>query len=168
MARTSRVSNDTTKVLGWRLNTLVREASVKTGKTQTQIANEIGVKSSCLSEWTADKATPLADAIPRIAKYFGVSSDWLLGLTDIKETKLSNSTSRLKKPWRVDIEERHARTVIIWAEDEEEANDIASDLLSDGVIELGVDYYAGKDIRVDGGAIKSDFGIFDQYPTREE
>ncbi|MCM1289526.1 MAG: helix-turn-helix domain-containing protein [Corallococcus sp.] len=44
------------------------------------LALETGLSSSALSYWELGKRVPNAEAIITLAKYFGVSADYLLGL----------------------------------------------------------------------------------------
>ena len=41
---------------------------------------KIGIPKSTISDWLLLKRTPKIDNIPKIALYFGVSTDYLLGL----------------------------------------------------------------------------------------
>lgn len=83
MARPERKSNATTKIFADRLSDLVEEKK-KTGLSQKEIAAQVGVSSGTLSEWCSDNKTPMIDALPKLASYFGVSSDWLIGCSDAK------------------------------------------------------------------------------------
>ena len=52
---------------------------------QVELANAIGISQGVISVIKrGDSKTPSADTIYRIANYFNVSADWLLGLSDIK------------------------------------------------------------------------------------
>lgn len=50
--------------------------------SQTKLAKDIGVSIVAISYWMRGKKQPLAENIYRVAEYFRVSSDYLLGLTD--------------------------------------------------------------------------------------
>ena len=54
-----------------------------------EIAAALEVGDGTLSEWCSDNKTASIDAIPKIAEYFNVSSDWLLGLSEDRRTKPS-------------------------------------------------------------------------------
>lgn len=63
------------------------------GKSQNEIANEIGIASSVLTKIKQGKSTdPSAGTIYAIAKYFEVSADWLLGLPTSNKTKITKGT----------------------------------------------------------------------------
>lgn len=52
------------------------------GLTQTKFAGIVGVKQSQVSEWLKGKAKPGYDLLKQMAKAFGISADYFLGLTD--------------------------------------------------------------------------------------
>lgn len=51
-------------------------------------AKEIGLPSSSVTNWKQGR-TPRLDKVEKIAEYFGVSADYLLGYTDEKEKPVS-------------------------------------------------------------------------------
>ena len=56
--------------------------------TQAELAESVGLSSSTLSRYLQGRTTNLGDGfIIRIAKYFDVSTDFLLGETDIPDRK---------------------------------------------------------------------------------
>ena len=66
------------------------------GKSQNEIASEIGIASSVITKIKQGKSTdPSAGTIYAISKYFGVSADWLLDLYLVEgnETKVEFSKS---------------------------------------------------------------------------
>ena len=79
--------------------------------TQTELAERVGLSSSTLSRYLQGRTENLGDGfIIRIAKYFDVSTDFLLGETDIPERKnydieelgLSAETAKLLYTGKVD------------------------------------------------------------------
>lgn len=50
--------------------------------TQEQLAEKLGVSRQAVSRWEADAAYPETDKIIRMAALFGVSCDYLLGLSE--------------------------------------------------------------------------------------
>lgn len=55
------------------------------GKKPSVVAAELGINKSNVSNWKNNGYTPRGDALQRIADYFGVSTDYLLG-KEIKPT----------------------------------------------------------------------------------
>lgn len=62
-----------------RLKNLLNEENI----TVNKLAADLNVSNSVVYYWVQGKTTPCADYIMAIASYFNVSSDYLLGLTDI-------------------------------------------------------------------------------------
>ena len=56
------------------------------GLTAYRISKEINVSQSTLSDWKKGKSTPKTDKLQLIADYLGVSIDYLVGKTDIRQT----------------------------------------------------------------------------------
>ena len=50
--------------------------------SQKQFAKEIGYSQSQVSQWETNINEPTSSAITKIANYFNVSTDYLLGLED--------------------------------------------------------------------------------------
>lgn len=53
--------------------------------TPYRVAKETGIASATLSDWKNGKSTPKADKLKKIADYFGVTLDYLLGNEPKKE-----------------------------------------------------------------------------------
>ena len=52
------------------------------GLSQATIAKDLGVSLGIVCYWETNKSDPTAPNIVKIARYFNVSADYLLGLTD--------------------------------------------------------------------------------------
>lgn len=89
MARPKRISTTTTKIFADRLDMLIAEKKQESGLNHKEIAAALGIGDGTLSEWCSDNKTASIDAIPKIAEYFNVSSDWLLGLSEDRRIKPS-------------------------------------------------------------------------------
>lgn len=59
-----------------------RELLAESGKMQKDICAELGISRPTLSNWKTGYSEPNFDDIIMLAKYFDVSSDYLLGLSD--------------------------------------------------------------------------------------
>lgn len=66
------------KIFGERVKILREEKGI----TQKQLADAIGYGKSTISFWENDLKDASCEAIAKIAKYFKVPSDYLLGLDD--------------------------------------------------------------------------------------
>ncbi len=52
------------------------------GKSQVRMAQDLGVTKQCISNWENNNILPSVDMLIKLAKYFSVSTDCLLGLDD--------------------------------------------------------------------------------------
>ena len=64
------------------MGTKIRELRHANGLSQTDLAKLIKVSQDTISLWERNKSTPDAECIVGIAKTFGVSTDYLLGVED--------------------------------------------------------------------------------------
>lgn len=69
-----------TKCFSDRLQDLISDS----GKDVKTLASEIGVSSGALSKYQNDKGEPGITALCKIADYFGVTADYLIGISDNK------------------------------------------------------------------------------------
>jgi len=49
---------------------------------QNRLASDIDVSNASISYWENGKQEPSAEVVFKLAEYFGVTADYLLGLTD--------------------------------------------------------------------------------------
>ena len=54
--------------------------------TAYQVAKATGISQNTFSDWKKGRSTPKIDKMQKIADYFGVTTDYLLGKPDQKET----------------------------------------------------------------------------------
>lgn len=74
----------------------------KKGISPSRLAEELGISKSSVTKWKqSSEMIPRSDALQKIAKYFDVSTDYLLGIkkepSDLKDTEDSPAFFRLKK-----------------------------------------------------------------------
>lgn len=62
----------------------------------------------------------------------------------------------MRKPFTVEIEESYHKTVVIYAEDDAEAEEIAHQLCDEGEIDMGRNCYAGRVCNSSGEASEED------------
>lgn len=58
----------------------IKEELIRIGKTQKQVAEEIGISRSALSQYATGNREPDYATLIKLAKYFGVSVDYLIGV----------------------------------------------------------------------------------------
>lgn len=61
------------------------EALEAMGETRLVTAAELAVTTKAIQSWTAGRNLPNGAVLIRICRYLGVSADWLLGLSDVRE-----------------------------------------------------------------------------------
>ena len=61
----------------------LKELRIEKGINQITLANAIGVNQSMIVRWEKDECEPTATNIAKIADYFNVCADYLLGRKDI-------------------------------------------------------------------------------------
>ena len=72
----------------------LKELRTKRGLSLRDIANELGLSDSIYSKWEKGKAIPSAQNIFKLAYFFGVTSDYLIGLKD--ESGMASGDIRAK------------------------------------------------------------------------
>ena len=65
-----------------RLIALLQEKSI----TKSKLLRDLGMNKGSILNWTQRGTVPSGDILERIAAYFSVSTDYLLGATDIKKS----------------------------------------------------------------------------------
>ena len=63
------------------LNKRIYELRVSLNWTQVQLAHKLNVTKQTVSNWENDNIQPSIDMLIKLSKVFGVSTDYLLGLT---------------------------------------------------------------------------------------
>lgn len=59
--------------------------------SQKELAAELFVSQQTVAKWETDRSTPNPEMISKIAQYFEVSSDYLLGISNLKSAAVKNS-----------------------------------------------------------------------------
>jgi transcriptional regulator with XRE-family HTH domain len=60
------------------VGTRMAEARVAAGRTQAEIANQLGVKASTVAKWETGSASPRSNRLAALAGILGVSLSWLI------------------------------------------------------------------------------------------
>lgn len=63
------------------------------GLTKAKFLFDVGLNKSCILNWQQRGTVPSGEVLTKIANYFDVSTDYLLGKTDIKEKAPAKSES---------------------------------------------------------------------------
>lgn len=62
----------------------IKELRKKRGLMQQRLASELGITQQMLSRYERDVTLIKVDVLKKIAKYFNVTTDYLLGVSDVK------------------------------------------------------------------------------------
>lgn len=65
------------------LNIRIKELRIAHSLTQVELAKELSVSKQAVSNWENNNIQPSIDMLIKIADYFGVSTDYLLGRSNI-------------------------------------------------------------------------------------
>lgn len=60
----------------------LKELRIEKGYSQRALSRETGLPQASIALWESGATIPMANAIVTLAKFFGVSADYLLGLED--------------------------------------------------------------------------------------
>ena len=69
----------------------LKELRTDRGLSQQQLADELKISRSAIAKWELSKTEPVASMIVKLAKYFDVDSDFLLGLRDLNFRNFCNA-----------------------------------------------------------------------------
>lgn len=84
--------------VGTMFQTRLKELREAAGyKSQQSFADAFGVAQSTVGNWEAGKREPNYDTTMRLAHFFGISLDYLLGRTDEKETLTQEGERKVEK-----------------------------------------------------------------------
>lgn len=129
-----------------RINERVKELRIEYNLTQNEFASKLNCNRQKIADWEREKTTPSADDIILMAKTFGVTSDYLLGLvdnpsTDVRHIEITEITGLDDDA----IEELASEFFAGWRDNNPFANETMSAFVSSGVfdelISKMVDYY---------------------------
>ncbi len=70
---------------------LLKDLRLKSGLTQKQLADKIGITKSVISYYELQERQPSPDVIIKLANVFHVSADYLLGIDDVDKKSLDVS-----------------------------------------------------------------------------
>lgn len=74
------------------LNVRIRELRQAHNLTQVELANNLSVAKQTVSNWENDNIQPSIDMLVKIADFFGVTTDYLLGRSNDNSLDVSQLT----------------------------------------------------------------------------
>lgn len=75
----------------------LKELRISKNLSQEELGNILGVRKSSISNWETDKATPTYDILTKLAQYFNVTTDYLLGFNQDDLDKIEKLKVTLKE-----------------------------------------------------------------------
>ena len=75
------------------LNENIRELRIQSGLSQVELAKKLNVSKQCVSNWENDNVMPSVEMLVKIADFFKVTTDMLLGRENLEMIDASGLTS---------------------------------------------------------------------------
>lgn len=75
------------------LNDRIKELRQARHMTQVELAKALGLTKQCVSNWENDNVAPSVEMLVKIADYFCVSTDYLLGRNESYNLNVSDLTA---------------------------------------------------------------------------
>lgn len=101
----------------------ISELMQEQGVTAVKLAAAVGVSTGNITDWKKGRSKPSSDAIAKLAEYFGVTSDYLLGLSDSRYPReslaLSSDIPYDELPWE-DV--KQIRDFIVFLKEQHKKN----------------------------------------------
>jgi transcriptional regulator with XRE-family HTH domain len=86
-----------------KINEKIKSLRLKSGMTQEQLANRIGVSAQSISKWENGISMPDISLLPFIAEVFGVSIDDLFDLTVDEKLKRIENRIEIESEFSPDV-----------------------------------------------------------------
>ena len=74
------------------INEMIRKLRKEFNISQVELASKLDVTKQCVSNWENDNILPSIEMLIKIARYFNVSTDYLLGISSEKTLDVSGLT----------------------------------------------------------------------------
>lgn len=75
------------------LNVSIKQLRTSRGMSQVELAKRLSVTKQTVSNWENDNIQPSIDMLERLADFFNVSTDYLLGRTDTTQISTQGLTT---------------------------------------------------------------------------
>lgn len=83
----------------------LKELRISKNLSQEELSKVFDVRKSSISNWETGKATPTFDMLTKIAQYFGVTADYLLGLNQNDINRIDKLNIALREAGMIDSNE---------------------------------------------------------------
>ena len=76
------------------INENIKRLRMANNITQVELAADLGVSKQCVSNWENDYIQPSIEMLIKLAEYFKVSTDYILGLDDSNQINVDGLSDR--------------------------------------------------------------------------
>ena len=76
------------------INENIKRLRMANNITQVELAADLGVSKQCVSNWENDYIQPSIEMLIKLAEYFKVSTDYILGLDDSKHINVDGLSDK--------------------------------------------------------------------------
>jgi len=76
------------------LNEKIKTLRIARGINQVEMAESLGVSKQCISNWENDNIQPSVEMLIKIAVYFNVTTDYLLGMSDKRQLSVDGLSEK--------------------------------------------------------------------------
>lgn len=83
----------------------IKELRLSFNMSQVELSQKLGVTKQCVSNWENDNIVPSIDMLINISKFFKVTTDYLLELTDNDAVSLKGLSDKEKAHIKMLIED---------------------------------------------------------------
>ena len=91
------------------LNENIKKLRLARGINQVELANALNVSKQCVSNWENDNIQPSVEMLVKIARYFNVSTDYLLDMDARESIFVEGLTDRDIAHLRLIVEDLKSR-----------------------------------------------------------
>lgn len=74
----------------------LKELRTEKRESQKNVARKIGISVNAISQYESNARFPNEEILKRLCEYYNISSDYLLGLTDVKHSPLTKEEAKQK------------------------------------------------------------------------
>lgn len=158
-----------------RLRKVAKSHNTKTA----EIAQVLHKHPQTVRNYMNGKTYPTHNTMVKLAQHLNTSVDWLSGQPDVGDKRqIAPKTQevRLQEPYAkpvekraflIEIEEKYRRTVVVFAENDDAAVEVANDLCESKEIVMTRDFYAGRTVGSVGEFTHKNAGEHDVYMLEE-
>lgn len=84
------------EVLNMSFGRRLKELRTEKRESQKNVARKIGISVNAISQYESNARFPNEEILKRLCEYYNISSDYLLGLTDVKHSPLTKEEAKQK------------------------------------------------------------------------